>query len=173
MSSPTYDDISSSSSPLKSALTSLANAFALTDRMSADAELSDVEIVPDPRSEKKKNEKSGKSDYSIDNHFPYPRTNNLDEYLKTLPTRFQTQKRSTSSSPSPLSSVKRSNSGRSGTPSVQVIPPAGSPLTVVYQNRLVPSICTKYVTDIPYAVVAYDGYTSELYDEVKPLETLR
>ncbi|GMI27099.1 hypothetical protein TrCOL_g6199 [Triparma columacea] len=57
LSSPTFDDISLSSTPRKSAL---------TDRMSADAELSDVEIVPDPRSEKKKNEKSGKSDSSIE-----------------------------------------------------------------------------------------------------------
>ncbi|GMI40288.1 hypothetical protein TrCOL_g64 [Triparma columacea] len=53
LSSPTFDDISSSSTPPKSAL---------TDRMSANAELSDAEIVPDPIHEKKKNEKSGKSD---------------------------------------------------------------------------------------------------------------
>ena len=52
LSSPTFDDISSSSTPPKSAL---------TDRMSADAELSDVEIVPDPRSEKKNKKKSGSS----------------------------------------------------------------------------------------------------------------
>ncbi|GMH49205.1 hypothetical protein TrRE_jg12595 [Triparma retinervis] len=168
-------NILSSSSPMRSSpLGSLANAFAITDELSEDAgEFSDVEIVPDPRitTAKKPGKKSQRP--KPDHHestFPHPVTNNLEEYLRDLPLR-QTTKRSTPSPSTNSSGVaSASSSPSSGSP---LVPLPGTPLTVVYQNRLVPSVCIRRVPSIPYAVVSYDEYPSSAYDEVKPLETLR
>jgi len=87
-----------------------------------------------------------------------PEATNLDVYLQSLP--FHKKPGSGSG-------------GLSSNPSPPACPPPGTPMTVIYQNRLVPSVCIRHVPSIANASVSYDGYTNTAYDEVQPLELLK